>query len=153
MPSFGSETGKVLYLIVCGAPPAADTPLLVKQHQDQGWDVCVIATPHGARWLDIDQLEALTGHEVRTDFRQPDEPEFQPRGDAVLLAPATFNTINKWALGINDTLALGLLNEAIGRQVPVTVRPVVNSALAAHPAYQRALQQLSDLRVSIDLPE
>jgi Flavoprotein len=35
--------------------------------------------------------------------------------DAIIVAPATFNTINKWAVGISDTLALGLLTEAIGR--------------------------------------
>jgi phosphopantothenoylcysteine synthetase/decarboxylase len=148
VPSFGSDTGNVLYLIVCGAPPAADTAQTVKEKQDEGWDVCVIATPHGARWLDLDQLEKLTGHEVRTDFRHPDATEFRPLGDAVLLAPATFNTINKWALGINDTLALGLLNEAIGRDVPVTVVPVVNTALSTHPAYRQACRQLEELGVS-----
>jgi phosphopantothenoylcysteine synthetase/decarboxylase len=37
-----------------------------------------------------------------------------PRADAVAIAPATFNTINKWVAGISDTFALGLLNEAIG---------------------------------------
>lgn len=150
MPSFGSDTGNVLYLIVCGAPPAADTPQLVKEKQAEGWDVCVIATPHGARWLDLDQLEQLTGHEVRTDFRHPSGPSFRPLGDAVLVAPATFNTINKWVLGINDTLALGLLNEAIGRRIPVTIEPMVNDALASHPAYQRAIDYLAGMGVDIE---
>ena len=107
MPNFGSETGNVLYLIVCGAPPAADTPQLVKEKQDEGWDVVVIATPHGLQWFDPDEVERLTGHPVRSEFRKPGDPEFGPRGDAVLVAPATFNTINKWALGINDTLRAG----------------------------------------------
>ena len=29
--------------------------------------------------------------------------------DAVFVAPATYNTINKWAQGISDTYALGVL--------------------------------------------
>jgi flavoprotein len=37
-----------------------------------------------------------------------------------VVAPATFNTINKWAQGISDTLALGLLNEATGLGLPST---------------------------------
>jgi hypothetical protein len=35
-----------------------------------------------------------------------------PEADAVLAAPLTFNTINKWAAGISDTLALGLLSSS-----------------------------------------
>jgi phosphopantothenoylcysteine synthetase/decarboxylase len=147
MPSFGSETGNVLYLIVCGAPPAADTPQLVKEKQAEGWQVCVVATPHGARWLNTDELEKLTGHPVRVDFRHPNDDSFDPLGDAVLVSPATFNTINKWALGINDTLALGLLNEAIGSNVPVEARPEVNQALASHPAYRSSTALLASLGV------
>ena len=139
MPNFGSEAGNVLYLIVCGAPPAADTPQLVKEKQDEGWDVVVIATPHGIQWFDVDEVERLTGHPVRSEFRKPGDPEFNPRGDAILVAPATFNTINKWALGINDTLALGLLNEALGRSIRVVAMPMVNVALAEHPAYMASL--------------
>ncbi len=80
-------------------------------------------------------------------FRKPDEPSFEPLGNAVLVAPATFNTINKWALGINDSLALGLLNEALGRAVPIEARPCLNDALAIHPAYRQALKLLADAGV------
>jgi phosphopantothenoylcysteine decarboxylase len=62
----------------------------------------------------------------------------------VLVAPATFNTLNQWAAGINDTLALGLLNELLGLQVPIVVAMYCKTALAAHPAYRpnvRRLQQ------------
>lgn len=150
MPSFGSEAGNVLYLIVCGAPPAADTARTVKEKQAEGWDVCVIATPHGAQWFDVAQVEELTGHEVRQQFRSPTAAEFRPRGDAILVAPATFNTINKWALGINDTLALGLLNEATGRGVPIRAQPVVNEALSIHPSYRQSLQVLVDVGVLVE---
>jgi hypothetical protein len=34
-----------------------------------------------------------------------------PPADAIAVAPATYNTINKWAAGISDTLALGILCE------------------------------------------
>lgn len=98
-------------------------------------------------WFDPEQLEALTGHEVRHQFRKPDEPSFEPLGNAVLVAPASFNTVNKWALGINDSLALGLLNEALGRGVPIEVRPYLNDALASHPAYRQALKLLTDAGV------
>lgn len=124
------------------APPAAATAELVKEKQAEGREVCVIATPHGLRWFKAEEVERFTGHEVRHDFRSPTAPEFEPRGDAVLVAPATFNTLNKWALGINDTLALGLLNEALGRHVPIEVFQAVNGALASHPAYEKTVSVL-----------
>ena len=67
----------------------------------------------------------------------------------MLVCPATFNTLNKWALGINDTVALGLLNEALGRQVPTFVVPWVNDALAAHPAYEQTLKILDQAGITI----
>lgn len=142
MPSFDAGPGNVLYLIVCAAPPAAQTAELVKAKQNEGWDVCVIATDMALDWFDPEQVEALTGHEVRHQFRKPDEPSFEPLGNAVLVAPATFNTINKWALGINDSLALGVLNEALGRSVPIEVRPYMNEALASHPAFKSSSKLL-----------
>ncbi len=147
MPSFSSN-GNVLYLIVCAAPPARTIDETIKQKQSEGWDVCLIATPTALQWIDVAALEALTGHEVRSEFRHPDADGFEPLGNAVLVAPATFNTINKWALGINDTLAIGLLNEALGRGVPIEVLPCVNEALSNHPAYPTALEMLGSRGVT-----
>jgi flavoprotein len=39
----------------------------------------------------------------------PDEPDELPAADAVVVARATFNTVNKWAAGITDTFATDLL--------------------------------------------
>jgi phosphopantothenoylcysteine decarboxylase len=149
MPSFGSAAGNVLYLIVCAAPPArVATTQIVDAAQHAGWDVVVIATPAAVDWLPHGLAE-LTGHPVRTEIRGSDESKPEPLGDAVLVAPATFNTINKWAAGINDTLALGLLNEALGRDVPVAVLPWLNSALRAHPVYDENVTRLSRAGVKV----
>jgi phosphopantothenoylcysteine synthetase/decarboxylase len=65
----------------------------------------------------------------------------------VAVAPATFNTVNKWAAGISDTLALGTLNEAYGLGVPIAVLPCVSDALAAHPAYRGSVERLRGMGV------
>ena len=154
MPSFGSTTGNVAYLIVCGAPPARHTAGAVALLQEAAWDVCVIATPAASAWMDTADMRTATGHAVRTEFRGPDEPEFDPRGDAVLVAPATFNTINKCALGVNDSLALGLMNEALGtRGLPIAMVPWVNATLARHPAYEPSLRRLQGAGAHILTPE
>ncbi len=136
------ERRGVLYLIVCAAPPARDALVLVKLAQGAGWDVCVIATPSARSFIDIPALETGTGHPVRSDYKQPDDPDVLPPPDAIAVAPATFNTINKWAAGISDTLALGLLTEAIGKRLLVVAIPFVNTAQAEHPAFQRSIDQL-----------
>jgi phosphopantothenoylcysteine decarboxylase len=143
VPSFGSDRGDVLYLIICAAPPAEHIVRSIAVLQETGWDVCAVATPAALAWTDTHGLHEATGHPVRSEFRGPHEPEFVPRGDAVLLAPATFNTINKSAAGVNDSLALGLLNEALGtRSIPVALVPWVNTSLADHPAYRPSLTRL-----------
>ena len=94
------------------------------------------------RFLDLAALEARTGHPVRSEYRSPDEPVGLPPADAVVVAPATYNTINKWAAGISDTFALGLLAEARGLGLPAVVLPFVNKALAANPAFEGSVTRL-----------
>jgi phosphopantothenoylcysteine synthetase/decarboxylase len=132
----------VLYVIACGGRPAGDLPGFVWYAKDDGWDVCVIATPSGMKFLDPDALAAVTGHPVRCDYKRPDEPDVLPPPDAFVVAPATFNTVNKLAAGISDTLALGLLNEAIGTGLPIIAAPFPNQMLARHPVFVTSIATL-----------
>jgi hypothetical protein len=134
----------VLYVICCAAPPALRVGALVDLAQQRGWEVCLIVTPTAALWLseDLHGLEELTGHPVCSNYKLPVEPDVLPPADAFLVAPATFNTINKWALGIADTLALGMACEALGKGIPIVAVPWVNSALAAHPALDASVKTL-----------
>lgn len=135
---------RVLYLVVCAAPPALRIGELVCLLIKQEWTVCVIATPSAAEWIDTPALEQQTGCPVRHEYKRPDDSDTLPRADAILIVPATFNTINKWAAGISDTFALGILNEAIGLRLPVIVVPHAKSTLAAHPAFTENLEKLRE---------
>jgi phosphopantothenoylcysteine synthetase/decarboxylase len=132
---------KVLYIIVCAAGPAGEVGTLVKLAQDDGWTVQIIATPPALSFIDLSALEPQTGRPVRSQYRKPGEPR-SPRADAIIVAPATYNTINKFAQGIADTYALGLLAEAPGLGIPVAILPFVNSALAARAPFNQSIQQL-----------
>lgn len=141
---------RVLYVIACGGRPAGDLPDFVTWAHTQGWDVCVITTPAGTKFVDAAQLARMTGHPVRNDYKQPDDPDVLPfPPDAFVVAPATFNTINKWANGISDTLALGLLNEALAAGQPIIAVPNPNQTLARHPAFLRNLAFLRDNGVTV----
>ncbi|MCQ0014873.1 flavoprotein [Actinomadura madurae] len=65
------------------------------------------------------------------------------------VAPATFNTVNKWAHGTSDTLALGLLNEAVGLGLPIVAAPWPNAALARHPVFGRSIAELRAWGVTV----
>lgn len=134
----------VLYLIICAAGPAPHATTVVGVAQAAGWDVCVIATPQATTFIDIPLLEQLTGHPVRSEYKRPNDPDALPRADALVVFPATFNTINKWALGISDTLALGLLCELTGLKLPIVAVPSFRTGggLDTHPAFKRSIRML-----------
>lgn len=146
------EQRPFLYLVVCAAGVAADVGGLIAAAQERGWRVGVIATPLAMNgFFDAAAVEAQTGRPIRSAWRRPGDPRPFPAPDAV--APATFNTVNKWAAGIADTLALGTLCEVAGLGVPVAVLPCVNEALAGHPAYRESLTRLRAMGVRFADPD
>lgn len=148
MNASGGSPG-VLYTVACAAPAASNVSELVGLALEAGWTVRVIATPMGERFIDIDELAELTGDRVRIGFRMPDEPDELPKADAVVVAPATFNTINKWAAGITDTFATGLLCELTGVGVPILAVPLLKAELARHLAFERSLEALRAMGVRV----
>ncbi|MFF0775306.1 flavoprotein [Nonomuraea wenchangensis] len=70
---------------------------LVAMAQGRGWEVCLLTTPMGRRFLDTVALERPTGYPVRSEYKEPGTPDVLPSPDAIVVAPATVNTISKWA--------------------------------------------------------
>ncbi|MGW7430494.1 flavoprotein [Streptomyces sp. NPDC054861] len=142
---------RTLYLFSSAAPPVFDIARVVEGAQADGWDVCLGLTPTAARWLgpSLDGLAALTGHPVRWDYGLPGEPDVWPPADAVLAAPATFNTVNRWALGITDTFVVGVMAEGIGKRIPMVTVPCVNAAYVQHPQFERSVAALRGAGVTV----
>jgi phosphopantothenoylcysteine synthetase/decarboxylase len=140
---------RVLYAIACAAPPARQITRLIEPAQKAGWDVCLLVTPSATRFVDMDSLEKLTGHPVRSEYKEPGTPDVLPPPDAIIVAPATLNTINKWAAGICDTLPLGILVEAIGKKMPTVALPFTNYAHAAHPVFAENVKKLRSWGIQV----
>ena len=134
---------------MCAAPPVQDWQVAAEELKDDGWELHAIPTQTAASWLDLDNLADVTGHAVRTQPRLPHETDELPPANAVLVAPATFNTVNQWAAGINDTLPLGLLNELLGLDVPIVVAMYCKPALTAHPAYRPNIGRLQQAGATV----
>jgi phosphopantothenoylcysteine synthetase/decarboxylase len=143
-----ASTDRVLSIVVCGAGPAVEIATFVKLANDRGWIVQVIATPAALDFFDPAEIEALTGSPIRSRYSAPGSPRSRIP-DAIAVAPATYNTINKWALGISDTYALGVLAEQTGLGVPIAVLPFVNAALASRAPFQQSVKSLRAEGVSI----
>jgi hypothetical protein len=145
----------VLYVVACAAPPVLHIRDLIGDAQARGWDVCLILTPTAAIWLadDLADLATQTGHPVRTSYKRPGEPDVLPPADAIVAAPVTSNTFNKWAAGISDTLALGLITEAIGKRLPIVALPSLNRQQADHPAFSANVARLREAGVTVLLDD
>lgn len=139
----------VLYMVVCGSPVARTVADGVRLALADGWDVCVVTSPDGLKWINVPELSRLTGHPVRHQYKYPGDLDVLPAADAILVAPATVNTVNKWAAGIADTLALGMIVEAVGNGLPIVAVPFTNEAMARHPAFPRSVDLLREWGVTV----
>ena len=143
-----SRKNGVLSVVVSGAAPASDVATLVKLAVERGWTVQVIATPSALAFFDAAEIEAATGSPVRSRHRSPGEPRSRVP-DAIVVAPATFNLLNQWALGIADSYALAVLAEQTGMAIPTVVLPCVSAPLAGRPQFARSVKALRAEGVSV----
>src|SRR5215210_5910782 len=112
-------------LVVTAAPLARHTRRTYDALRLAGWRVTICLTAAAADWV--------------VDAPRADLLADRIRPDAVICCPATFNTLNKWAAGINDSLALGILNDALGLGTPVLAVPMVAERLCRHPVWPATL--------------
>ncbi|WP_158854523.1 flavoprotein [Saccharothrix deserti] len=148
-----TEHQRWVYVVAAAAPPVLRIEELITLLDAERWRVCVIATPTAATWIDLGQLADRTGCLTRTTAQPPGQQESLPRADAVIAAPMTFNSINKWAGGISDSLALGVLNELISTDVPIIAAPCVKPLLRRHPSYAPSVKTLSAAGVTLLDPD
>jgi len=134
---------RVAHVVACAAPPVHDLATFVDVLAAADWSACVILTETAAEWVDVDAIAEHTGRPVRIRRRMPGETDPFPPPDALVAAPLTFNTLNQWAAGVSNTLALGNLNRAIGLNIPVVAVPVVSPNLRVHPAYPSSIRTLT----------
>lgn len=134
----------VLYLIACAAGPTRYIDEGVRLAKASEWEVCLMLTPSAASWWEprMQELVDLTGHPVRSRYRLPWESDALPEADAILVAPMSCTTLNKWGAGIADTVAIGIPSEAVHRSVPVAAMPYFSQAQGAQPAVAASIEAL-----------
>jgi phosphopantothenoylcysteine synthetase/decarboxylase len=140
-------------LLVTGAPLALRCADIAAALNRAGWSVQVVTTPAAAAWVDDATIWTVSGQPAISEHRDPREAKRSEAPDAVVVAPATFNTIAKAALGIADTYAHSQLCEVIGAGLPIVMVPMLNSKLWGHPALAGHLRTLIAAGVSFVDPQ
>lgn len=140
------------YLLLSGAATAARGPDLLRDLVALFPQVICIPSPNAARVVSFNDLASVPGVTlVESYFDTAIRP--RPPHGLVLFAPCSFNSLNKLAQGISDTLALAVAAEAIGRRTPVFVAPSLNQPLLDHPAAQASLRTLPSWGVTLIPPD
>ncbi|HUO86643.1 MAG TPA: phosphopantothenoylcysteine decarboxylase [Thermoanaerobaculia bacterium] len=148
--------GRRVALLVTGGIAAFKAPLVARALRKQGAEVTAFLSAEGARYVAREALEWATTRPVVT-FLTPaaehlsDEQPF----DAYLVAPATYNTINKIAGGIADSTVTSAVASALGRlaggTTTVLVAPTMHGSLH-NPILTASLERLAGLGVRIVPP-
>ncbi len=148
-----TETFDVAYLIISGTTTAVRSPDILRGLVGLGFgSVIAIPTPNASRVVAAWNLADVADVRVVKSYFDAAIRPRPPRG-VVLFAPCSFNSLNKLAHGIADSLALSVAAEAIGRGTPVIVGPSLNQPLLDHPMAQASLRVLPTWGVAIVPPE
>jgi phosphopantothenoylcysteine synthetase/decarboxylase len=148
----GDERFDVAYLVLSGTTTAARCPELLRGLVGLGFStVIALPTPNASRVVASRELADVEGAQVVQSYFDLAIRPRPPRG-VVLFAPCSFNSLNKLAHGVADSLALSVVAEAIGRGTPVIVGPSLNAPLLNHPQAQASLNMLPTWGVTIVPP-
>ena len=137
---------------ITGSIAAYKSAYLISKFVQAGCDVKVVATESALKFIGTATLEGLSGNPVYTDSFAPahvmSHIHLVQWADVTVLAPATANTINKFANGISDSLLTSLFL-AHDWSKPYLIAPAMNSKMYSHPATQESIARLKSWGVTI----
>ena len=113
--------------------------------QKNGHDVVAIMTKSAERFVGPLTFEAITRREVITDQWKPganadiEHISIASNIDLLVVAPATANTIGKFANGLGDDFLSSLYTAT---RAPVLIAPAMNTNMFEHPAVAKNLDTL-----------
>jgi phosphopantothenoylcysteine decarboxylase/phosphopantothenate--cysteine ligase len=137
--------GKKIILGVTGSIAAYKAALLVRLLVREGAEVKVIMTSLAREFIAPLTMATLSRNPVMVEFFNPENGEWNNHvklglwADALVIAPATANTIAKMANGIADNL---LCTTYLSARCPVFIVPAMDEDMYNHKATQRNIQNL-----------
>ena len=139
----------LIALGVCGGIGAYKAVEIARGLQKNGHDVVAVMTKSARKFVGPLTFEAITRRPVITDQWQPGANAGPGGGvehiaiasniDLLVVAPATANTIAKFAHGLADDFLSSLY---IATRAPVLIAPAMNTNMFEHPAVAKNLETL-----------
>ncbi len=136
---------KKIILGVCGGIAAYKAALLTRLLVKSGAEVRVIMTPAALDFITPLTLSTLSKNPVATEFVKDKSGEWNNHvelglwADAIVIAPATANTLAKMAHGLCDNLLLAVYLSA---RCPVFFAPAMDLDMLQHPATKKNIETL-----------
>jgi phosphopantothenoylcysteine decarboxylase/phosphopantothenate--cysteine ligase len=134
---------KKILLAVTGSIAAYKSAELIQRIKEEGASVTVLMTEAAQRFITPLTLQTLSSNPVYSDmFSTPlSHIELTTNSDAMLIAPASANTIAKMASGIADNIVTLCYLAFRG---PVILVPAMNWRMYEHPIIMKNIQTLKD---------
>jgi phosphopantothenoylcysteine decarboxylase/phosphopantothenate--cysteine ligase len=148
--------GKRIALMVTGGIAAMKAPFIARSLRQQGAEVVAYVSTEALRYTTTDALEWSTTHSVVVQLSAHSEhlSDSTPF-DLFVVAPATYNTINKMANGIADGVITTTLGSAIGRmeqgKSKILIAPTMHNSLH-NTILTESLKKLKAMGVQIIPP-
>ncbi|MFU8788084.1 MAG: bifunctional phosphopantothenoylcysteine decarboxylase/phosphopantothenate--cysteine ligase CoaBC [Methylobacter sp.] len=152
----GIVINKHILLAVCGGIAAYKSAELVRLLRKQGATVRVVMTQSAMQFVSPLTFQALSGHPVHSELLDADAEQAMGHislarwADALVIAPATANTLAKCSQGLADDLLSTLY---LATTCPVYVAPAMNQAMWHKPVTQENIQRLKNHGVTVIGPE
>ena len=137
--------GKKIILGVCGGIAAYKSAVLTRLLVKAGAEVKIIMTPSAHHFITPLTLSSLSKNPVLTSFEKEKTGEWNNHvelgvwADAMIIAPATANTLAKIAHGICDNL---LLATYLSARCPVWLAPAMDLDMLQHPSTKDNLEKI-----------
>ncbi len=141
-------TGKRIILGVCGGIAAYKSAILTRLLIKRGVEVRVVMTRSAKDFITPLTLSTLSKNPVLSEFSSPKTGEWNNHvelglwADAIIIAPATANTVSKMANGMCDNLLLAVYLSA---RCPVFIAPAMDLDMLQHPSTQSNITKLSGI--------
>ncbi len=139
-------SNKRILLGISGGIAAYKACDLVRCLRETGAEVRVVMTEAATAFVTPLSFQALSGHPVHRDFLDADAEAGMGHirlarwPDAILIAPATADTLARLALGRADDLLATL---CLASTVPLALAPAMNPVMWSHPATQANRETLA----------
>ncbi|MFQ5909351.1 MAG: bifunctional phosphopantothenoylcysteine decarboxylase/phosphopantothenate--cysteine ligase CoaBC [Thermoplasmata archaeon] len=144
--------GRTIVIGIAGSIAAIESVKLIRELIRNGADVVPVMSMEAERIVHPNSIEFASGKKpiVELDGGVPyvDLCGAGPSAGALLIAPATANTISKIACGIADTAVTTFACSALGSGIPILIAPSMHESMYNQKILEENMKKLAKLGVT-----